>query len=95
MAERHKRKQKVERSEQCGRSLCLYWRGVHQSPGHWRLRDAGTGGVDHPWVSREGAEGGERERERARGPQAGAGPGSAQQGGRERNVPRGNGEATL
>lgn len=73
-------------------AVCLFWSGLHRSPGHWRLRDAGTGGVDHPPVSHVGEVGG---RERAKGPRAGAGPGSAQQGGHERSVPRGNGEATL
>ncbi|CAM4335693.1 unnamed protein product [Leuciscus chuanchicus] len=43
-------------------AVCLFWSGLHRSPGHWRLRDAGTGGVDHPPVSHEGEVGGERER---------------------------------
>lgn len=73
--------------------LCLFWRACTRAPGIWRLRSAGTGGVDHPRVSREGAEG--LERKRVKGPRAGAGPGFTQQGGRERNGPRGNGEATL
>ncbi len=43
--------------------LCLFWRACTGAPGIRRHRGAGTGGVDHPRVSREGAEG-ERERER-------------------------------